>query len=102
MNLEKAPISAGGAGQFPDPNVINAMFPFFPSAKINCPSNHDGSHAQLPQAHSAIANSRPLVEGAGPYSAFDLSSDKHHTSIKSEKLAWQLLMVPIDGFIDDK
>ena len=102
MNLENAPISAGGAGQFPDPNAINGMSPFFPSANINCPSDHAGGHAQLPQAHSAIANSRPLIEGAGPYSAFDLSLDKHHALIESEKLARRLLMVPIDGFIDNK
>ena len=99
MNLENAPISAGGAGKFPDPNAINAMSP---STSINCPLDHAGSHAQLPQAHLAIANSRPLVEGAGPYSAFDLSLDKHHTTIESEKLAQQLLMVPIDRLIDDE
>ena len=53
MNLENAPISAGGTGQFPDPNAINAMYP---SANIHCPLDHSGSHAQLPEAHSAIAN----------------------------------------------
>jgi hypothetical protein len=90
MNLENAPISTGGAGQIPNPNAITAMSPFFPSTNIHCPLDHDGSHAQLPQGHSAIANSQPLVEGAGPYSAFDLSLDKHHVSIRSEKLAWRL------------
>ncbi len=90
MNLENAPISAGGAGQFPDPNAINGMSPFFPPANINCPSDHAGGHAQLPQALLAIANSSPLIEGGGPYSAFDLLVDKHHTLIKSEKLAWHL------------
>ncbi len=29
MNLENAPISAGGAGQYLDPNAINGMSPFF-------------------------------------------------------------------------
>jgi hypothetical protein len=43
-----------------------------------------------------------LVEGAGPYSAFDLPLDKHHASIESEKLIRLLLMVPIDGFFDDE
>ena len=57
MNLKNAPISSGGAGQIPDSNAINAMSPFFPSANIHCPSDHNGSHAQLPQAHSVIANS---------------------------------------------
>ncbi len=56
MNLEYSPISAGGAGQFPDPNAINGMSPFFPSTNINCPLDHARSHA-LPQAHSAIAKS---------------------------------------------
>jgi hypothetical protein len=31
MNLENAPISAGGAGRFPDPNAINGMSPFVPT-----------------------------------------------------------------------
>ncbi len=43
-----------------------------------------------------------MVACAGPYSAFDLSLDKHHATIESEKLARQLLMVPIDRFIDDE
>jgi hypothetical protein len=73
-----------------------------PSADINCPLDHSGSHAQLLQAHSASTNPRPLVAGAGPYSAFDLSLDKHHATIESEKLAWRLLMVLIDRFIDDE
>ena len=57
MNLENAPISAGGAGRIPDSNAINAMSPFFPSNNIHCPLDHNGSHVQLPQAHLAIANS---------------------------------------------
>ena len=88
MNLNNAPISAGGAGQFPDPNAINGMSPFFSTANTNYPLNHAGGPAQPPQAHSAIAHSHPLIEGAGPYSAFNLSLDKHHARIKSEKLAW--------------
>jgi hypothetical protein len=52
-SLANAPISAGGAGQFPDPNAINDMSL---SVDINCPLDHSGSHAQLPQAHSASAN----------------------------------------------
>ncbi len=99
-NIENALISAGGAGRLLDPNAINGMPPSVPTVNINYPSDHARGHAQLPQAHSAIANSRPLIEGAGPYSAFDLSLDKHHALIESEKLARQLLMVPIDGFID--
>ncbi len=43
-----------------------------------------------------------MIEGAGPYSAFDLSLYKHHALIESEKLARRLLMVPIDGFIDNE
>ena len=81
MNIKNAPISAGGAGQFPDPNAINGMSPFSPTANMNCPSNHAVDHAQLPQAHSVIANHRPLIEGTCPYSAFDLSLDKHHVLI---------------------
>jgi hypothetical protein len=99
MSLANASISAGGAGQFPDPNAINDMSL---SADINCPLDHSGSQAQLLQAHSASANPRPLVVCAGPYSAFDLLLDKHHATIESEKLTWRLLMVPIDRFIDDK
>jgi hypothetical protein len=98
-SLANAPTSAGGAGQFPDPNAINAMSP---SANINCPLDHSGSQAQLLQAHSPSANPQPLIACAGPYSAFDLTLDKHHTTIESEKLARQLLMVPIDRLIDDE
>jgi hypothetical protein len=98
-SLANVPISAGGAGQFPDPNAINDMSL---ATNINCPLDHSGSQAQLLQAHSASANPRPLVACAGPYSAFNLSLDKHHATIESEKLAWRLLMVPIDRFIDDE
>jgi hypothetical protein len=94
-----APISARGAGQFPDPNAINDMSL---SADINCPLDHSGSQVQLLQAHSASANPQPLVACAGLYSAFDLTLDKRHTTIELEKLAWQLLMVPIDRFINVK
>ncbi len=51
MNLENALISARGAGQFLDPNAINGMSPFSPSANINCPLDHAGGHGQLPQAN---------------------------------------------------
>ena len=102
MNLNNALISAGGADRFPDPNAINGMPLFVPTANINYPSNHAGGPAQPLQAHSTITHSHPLIEGAGPYSAFNLLLDKHHMLIKSEKLAWQLLTVPIDGFIDNE
>jgi hypothetical protein len=49
-----------------------------------------------------IENSWPLIESAGPNSAFNLSLDKHHMLMELDKLAWQLLMDPIDGFIDNE
>ena len=101
MNLDNAPISARGAGQFLDSNAINGVPLFVPTANINYPSNHAGGPAQPPQAHSAIAHSHPLIEGTGPCSVFDFSLDKHHALIESEKLARRLLMVPIDGFVDN-
>ncbi len=102
MKLDNSPIFARGAGQFPEPNAINDMSRLVLAVNIHYPWNHAGGAAQIPQAHATIANPQPLIEGAGPYSAFDLLLDKHHELIELEMLARQLLMVPIDGFIDDE
>ena len=65
-------------------------------------NGNSGNHSQLLQAHSSSVNPRPLAEGAGPYSAFDLTLDQHHANMESEKLARRLVMVPIDKLIDDE
>ena len=57
MNLDNALISAGGAGQFLDPNAINGMSLFVPTANIKYPLNHARGPAQIPQAHATIVNS---------------------------------------------
>ena len=101
MKLDNSSISTRGAGQFPEPNAINEMSWLVPTVNIYYPSNHARGAAQIPQAHAMIDNSRPQIEGAGPYSAFNLSLDKHHVLMESEKLAWQLVIDPINGFIDE-
>ena len=102
MKTHNSSISARGAGQFPEPNTINDKSWLVPTINIHYPSNHTGGAAQIPQAHAMIVISRPLIEGTGQYSAFDLSLDKHHALMELEKLARRLLIDHIDGFNDNK
>ena len=102
MKLHNSSISAGGSGQISEPNTFNDKSWLVPTINIHYFSNHARGAAQIPQEHVMIDKPWPLLKGAGPYSAFDLSLDKHHTLMESEKLAWQLLMDYIDGFIDNK
>ena len=52
MKLDNYLISAGGAGQFTDPNAINDMSRLVPTININYPLNHAGGAAQIPQANA--------------------------------------------------
>ena len=84
MKIQNSLISARGAGQVPEPNAINDKSRLVLTINIHNPSNCTGGAAQIPQAHAIIDTTWPLIEDAGPYSAFDLLLDRHHVLMESE------------------